>query len=322
MWKIWLFVKIVKKKIMTHLFKLIALALIPVLIYSKDILSYVTTQLAQMKSAKSAKSAKLAKSGKTAKIVVFDLDETLGYFTELSIFWDALEQYYGHNLFNDKFFELLDVFPEVFRPNMLSILNTLRKKKERKACQQIFIYTNNQGPKSWVTMLSDYINLKLGTTVFDRVIAAYKIRGKQIEPQRTSHEKSVSDLIRCTNIPANAEICFIDDLYHPLMDKDNVYYINIKPYRVSIPFEEMATRYYDAVLSSTQIDKNDFVRHIVAFMRQFNYMLLKKSAEEEAVDTIVSKKLLADLEDFLKCERSSNTRKRHNRRVKSMRKYF
>ena len=27
------------------------------------------------------------------KIVVFDLDETLGYFTEFSIFWDSLAQY-------------------------------------------------------------------------------------------------------------------------------------------------------------------------------------------------------------------------------------
>ena len=27
------------------------------------------------------------------KIVVFDLDETLGYFTEYGIFWDSLENY-------------------------------------------------------------------------------------------------------------------------------------------------------------------------------------------------------------------------------------
>ena len=27
------------------------------------------------------------------KIVVFDLDETLGYFTELGMFWDALHSY-------------------------------------------------------------------------------------------------------------------------------------------------------------------------------------------------------------------------------------
>ena len=29
-----------------------------------------------------------------SKIVVFDLDETLGYFVEFGMFWDALKHYY------------------------------------------------------------------------------------------------------------------------------------------------------------------------------------------------------------------------------------
>ena len=257
---------------------------------------------------------------KPLKIVVFDLDETLGYFTEISIFWDALEYFYGHNLFNDKFFEMLDIFPEVFRPDILKILNFLQQKKKKKL-YQIIIYTNNQGPKSWVNMISDYVKLKIGNTVFDHIIAAYKVRGKQIEPKRTSHEKSVVDLISCTDIPANTEICFIDDLYHPLMDKDNVYYINIKPYRVSLPYEEMAERYYDRALKNTPILKNDFVAHMVAYMKQYNFMVLKKSEAEQSVDKSVSKKLLSNLEDFLKSERNPSTRKKRSRRVKSMRRY-
>jgi hypothetical protein len=263
------------------------------------------------------------KKPSAAKIVVFDLDETLGYFTEISIFWDALEQFYGHNLFADKFFEMLDVFPEVFRPDILRILDVLHKKRLRKNCYKLFIYTNNQGLKSWVTMLSDYMSYKNGYNIFDQIIAAYKIRGKQIEPKRTSHEKSLADLISCTNIPANTEICFIDDLYHPLMDAENVYYINIKPYRVSIPFEEIANRYYNAVLAknNTQINKTTFVNKIVTFMRQYNYMILKKSEEEKNVDKIVSKKLLENLEDFLKCNRNPTTRKKRYRRVKSIRNY-
>jgi hypothetical protein len=263
------------------------------------------------------------KSGKPLKIVVFDLDETLGYFTQVSIFWDALEHFYGHNLFNDKFFELLDVFPEVFRPNILKILDVLHKKKLRKACYKIYIYTNNQAPKSWVTMLSEYMNKKLGYTIFDYIIAAYKIRGRQIEPKRTSHDKSVTDLISCTNIPANTEICFVDDLYHPLMDKDNVYYINIKPYRVSLPFEEMASRYYDKVMNNnTTVSKPAFINNIVSFMKQYNYTVIKKTEEEKTVDSIVSKQLLSNLEDFLKTTRAPNTRKNRNRRVRSMRQQY
>jgi len=285
--------------------------LIPVLIYSKNILSYLNTELGNMKM-----------NNKPLKIVVFDLDETLGYFTEISMFWDALEHFYGHNLFADQFFSLLDVFPEVFRPNMLHILDVLYKKKIRKACYKIIMYTNNQGPKSWVTMISDYVSKKTGHPVFDTIIAAYKVRGKQIEPKRTSHEKSVTDLISCTDIPANTEICFIDDLYHPLMDKENVFYINIKPYRVSIPFEEMASRYYDKILvkTSPQTKKAEFVTQIVSFMKQYNYMVLNKSEEEKNVDTIVGKKLLSNLEEFLKNARRLPTRKNRMRRVKSMRK--
>ena len=300
----------IKKWLILHSFKLLFLLLIPVLIFSKNILSYINTQLVKMK----------IKKMNPLKIVVFDLDETIGYFTEISIFWDALEHFYGHNLFSDKFFEMLDIFPEAFRPNMIHILDVLNKKKLKKACYKLFIYTNNQGPKSWVNMISDYINTKIGHNVFDYVIGAYKVRGKQIEPKRTSHEKSVTDLISCTNIPENTEICFIDDLYHPLMDKDNVYYINIKPYRVSLSFEEMVNRYYDKVLAKTNtIEKNFFVNDMVSFMKQYNYMVLKKSDEEKNIDTIVSKKLLANLDEFLKNNRTPNTRKNRNRRVKTMR---
>ena len=312
LYKKWVYIK---SFIMKHIFKILFLLIIPVLFFFKNILSYVNTHM-KMQT-------------KPLKIVVFDLDETLGYFTEISIFWDALEHFYESNLLPDKFFEMMDVFPEVFRPDMLHILDFLRKKKSKKACYKIFIYTNNQGPKSWVTMIGDYISAKVGSKVFDFIVAAYKVRGKQIEPNRTSHEKSVIDLIKCTNIPDNVEICFIDDLYHPLMDKDNVYYINIKPYRVSMPFEEMASRYYDAVLSKTSIttkaesisNKADFVKKIVAFMNQYNYMVLKKSEEEANVDKIVSKQLLANLDDFLKINKAPNTRKRRNRRVKSIRNY-
>ena len=311
MWSFASFLTTLKNLVTRHIVKILFVLLIPVLIFSKNILSYVNTQLSNMKAVQMKKT-------KPLKIVVFDLDETIGYFTEISIFWDALEHFYGHNLLNDKFFEMLNVFPEFFRPDILKILDILHKKK---SCYKMYIYTNNQGPKSWVNMLSEYMDLKLGYKIFDYIIAAYKIRGKQIEPKRTSHEKSVTDLISCTDIPANTEICFIDDLYHPLMDKDNVYYINIKPYRISIPFDEMASRYYAAVLSTSAIKKSDFVNHIVTTMKEYNYMVLSKSEEEKSVDTIVSKKLLANLEDFLKNDRTPNTRKRRYRRVKSVRQY-
>lgn len=64
---------------------------------------------------------------KSHNIVVFDLDETIGNFTELSIFWEALNKYSSDTLSYEDFFKLLDTFPEFLRPNINNILKYLIK---------------------------------------------------------------------------------------------------------------------------------------------------------------------------------------------------
>ena len=64
------------------------------------------------------------------KVVVFDVDETLGYFMEFGIFWNALSMYtkehkIGVELSQYEFNQILDLYPEFIRPNILSILNYL-----------------------------------------------------------------------------------------------------------------------------------------------------------------------------------------------------
>ena len=53
------------------------------------------------------------------KIVVFDVDETLGYFSKLGKIWKMIE---SKNQNQDTFDNLLDLFPEFVRPHMLTIL--------------------------------------------------------------------------------------------------------------------------------------------------------------------------------------------------------
>ena len=231
------------------------------------------------------------------KIVVFDLDETLGCFIELGIFWDSLQKFYNKKLSNEEFFEVVNTFPEFLRPNILNILDYLVDKKKDKSCHKIMIYTNNQGPRSWAQKISLYFDHLIGAKIFDQIIAAFKIRGEIVEISRTRHDKSVEDLIRCTHIPKNTEICFLDDQYHPLMEHDNVYYINVKPYTFSMPFEEMADRYYHK--KELSIDKEDFIRKIVSNMKRYNYPVVKKSPVETDVDNIVSKKIIFILKNFL-----------------------
>lgn len=299
-------------------FLLIVLLLI--LIYKRNNISlYINRTLTTMK---------VIKSNKPYKVVVFDLDETLGNFIEISIFWDALEKFYGHKIFNNKFYEVLDTFPEFFRPNIFKILNLINNKKKRKLCDKSYIYTNNQGPKSWVYMINDYFDKKLGYKVFDGVIAAYKAQGKIVEPKRTSHDKSVKDLISCTNIPVDSEIIFIDDVFHPLMNKENVKYINIKPYVYSIPYNVMAERYYNKVLVNNKhnliknknISREKFTEFIVSFMNMYNYNIKQKPSNKQLEDIELGKSLYSNLDDFLKLNKVSNTRKKRTNHNKTHRK--
>ena len=74
------------------------------------------------------------------KIVVFDLDETLGYFTEFGIFWDSLVYYVKSKnkkiLTQNDFNDVLDLYPEFLRPNIINILTYLKEKKHHNCCHK------------------------------------------------------------------------------------------------------------------------------------------------------------------------------------------
>ena len=57
-------------------------------------------------------------------IVVFDMDETLGHFEQLNIFWQGLQNYYNNKLIDIDLYKLIDVFYQFLRPNIFDILKT------------------------------------------------------------------------------------------------------------------------------------------------------------------------------------------------------
>jgi hypothetical protein len=178
------------------------------------------------------------------KVIVFDLDETLGAFGEMFLLWSAIEPYMG---FMDKkmvFHELLELYPEFLRPGVLSILEFLNYKKKAGLCSSIFLYTNNQCPKEWVDLILEYFEERLKAPgLFDKVVYAFKINNKIVEPLRTSHSKIYSDLIRCTLMPKNSELCFIDNTYHRKMDHDRVFYIQPKSYEHGLLPDDIINRF-------------------------------------------------------------------------------
>ena len=236
------------------------------------------------------------------KIVVFDLDETLGYFTQYSIFWSCLDKYLlennKYNLTHKDFSNILELYPEFLRPDIMAILNYLKNKKLSNCCHKLMIYTNN-GSKIWSSFISKYFEEKINYKLFDQIIVAFKINGKQIEMCRTTHDKTHKDLIRCTKIPLNAEICYLDDVFYPEMSHKNVYYINIKPYIHDLEFDVLVDRFLKCDIGKKLIKNNDnFKKQMMKDFTLFNFELLEKNNEEYEVDKILSKQILTHLQDF------------------------
>jgi len=254
----------------------------------------------------------------TNKIVVFDLDETLGYFMELGMFWDALNAYIKDKQINEEinqslFNKMLDIFPEFLRPNIIDILNYIKQKKLTNHCNKLIIYTNNQGSPEWVNYITKYFEEKINYKLFDQIISAFKIQGKRVELCRTTHSKTHSDLIKCTKITKNTQICFLDDLFHPNMTNKNVYYINLKPYTYDLDFNEMITRFLNSNI--LDIDNSTYCRKfILNFMKQYHHIYVTKTKETQIIDQIISKKILQHLYLFFKIKPNypnTNKTKRH-----------
>jgi hypothetical protein len=251
------------------------------------------------------------------KIVVFDLDETLGYFTQLNIFWGSLKKYYfdveNINLNQQDFNDVIDLYPECLRPNIMNILNFLKHKKENHHCKKILIYTNNNDAKYWSKTLTNYFEAKLNYKLFDQIIGAFKINGKRFEICRTSRDKKHDDLIRCTKIPSNTEICYLDDTYYPEMDTDQVYYINIEPYFHDLDFNLMIERYLSSERGKEITNKDVFISKMREGIDSYRYAIITKDPEEYDVEKVLGKQMLNLLELFFNRSNKNQTRKNTSR---------
>tara|TARA_A100001015_G_scaffold309642_1_gene409468 strand:+ start:566 stop:883 length:318 start_codon:yes stop_codon:yes gene_type:complete len=84
------------------------------------------------------------------------------------------------------------------------------------------------------------------------------------------------------------------------MDHENVYYINIKPYYNSLPFEDMAQIYYDNEYNNINKESNqeEFITTITKLMNRYNYDCKVKEINEINIDKIISKQIINYLKDF------------------------
>ena len=121
------------------------------------------------------------------KVVVLDLDETLGSFADLYIIWCGIQHAWPScNYFE----ELLETYPEFLRYGILTILEYLYQKKRKKECYKLFIYTNNQCSSSWVHMITNYLEKKsfhwknaINTNCLTKSFAPSKLTTKPLNPE-------------------------------------------------------------------------------------------------------------------------------------------
>ena len=195
------------------------------------------------------------------KAVAFDLDETLGSFFDLYLIWSNLEEEYKTQpIFN----ALLNVYPEFLRSDLFCILEFLKTKIENGRCLPIIIYTNNQCEDPfWVEQILTYLESRINATIFARPICAYKINHRRVEPNRTTHEKTYRDFIKCSMLK-RTDVCFVDDQTHEKMKQPRVYYIQPPPYFHGLSRHEIIDR---IPLTGIHIPQNVFttVEHPFAY---------------------------------------------------------
>ena len=245
-------------------------------------------------------------------VVVFDLDETLGFFSSLGVLCSCLnivlddKRYYQNN-----FNKIMDLYPEFLRPGVLNILKYLKKKKRMKTCSKVMIYTNNQGPKEWTVNIKDYLDEKVGTKLFDHIISAFKVNGKQVEIGRTSHEKNMGDFLNCTNLPINTQVFFLDDQYHMGMEDKNVYYINLFPYVHYLDWNVMIDRFWSEFGKDIEntYSKKYFTSQMMACISRYNISVEKKKPDEYDAEMVVSMRIIKHLKEFFSDDQNNKKTK-------------
>ena len=246
------------------------------------------------------------------KIIVFDLDETLGFFTQINILWENIGNDNDSESLQLLFNDTLDLYPEIIRPDIQTALKYVYDKKCKGKCDKIMIYTNNKREKEWISSVAHYfkylLNIKAPCALFDQLIYAFKINGEIVEPHRTTHKKTHCDLISCTKMPYETQICFLDDSLYERMNNINVYYINFEPYIHHLPFSEMVRRFADNMNNSALIQrvlnahggKTNFVKTVLPIVHSYNFPYIKKRFGEYEMEYVITRRIIEKIKLFFK----------------------
>ena len=156
-------------------------------------------------------------------------------------------------------------------------------------------------------MIVKYLQYKISvSSIFNRTICAFKIGSRIVEPDRSTNNKTYSDLINCTKIGKNTQICFLDDAYHEEMIKDNIYYIQPKVYYHCLKISHILSRYFGSPLFTlferkTSMNNDSYKAFLIdwfSFNNADKYILSYENYDLER-EKEISRKILYYIKEFL-----------------------
>lgn len=241
-------------------------------------------------------------------VYVWDVDETLGSFGTLDGIIQLFEIYIDRKLSKEEQFLMLDIFPEVLRPNIVEYLKLIKKSINTNN-EKMIIYTNNVGPNSWVDMIKNYLEFKAKRQLFDKVIRAYKIDDTIVEKDRTDYSKNYNDLLKCMNTNKINNVCFIDDQSHELFNSDHVDGLHIPPYYIQYEPIVISSRLLDSVFKYDIKDPEKFINFIFVNGQPRKYFNPHEILYSRLDDAILLNHLTSFVKRNNKRKQRSKTRK-------------
>lgn len=260
------------------------------------------------------------------KQFVFDLDETIGSFSDLYILFQCIDHFqseYNIVLYDDVSIlvsQMLQLYPEFFRHGIEIVMEYLHNKKAAGACSGVYIYTNNSCiPDTWPYFITNFIETNWNLPgLFDSVIRAFKINGNLIDQRRNTSEKTHSELLRCLILPRNTEFCYLDNEHYPKMEHRYVYYLQPRPYHHYLNNTIILERFIKSELGHhmAHLLKADLYHILPGWYTNRGYSLNVYRPIDIDIDLHISKRILKYM-----CKFFSMTRKHpytRHRRTSSM----
>lgn len=200
------------------------------------------------------------------KNIVFDFDETIGYFEQII---DIVK--YTKKTSKVDVFELFTLFPLVFRTNLFDIFCYIVRLKKEKKIKSVLLYSNNNND-IFIGYVLSFIHEKLNFSLFDLSISINQTHNKN---------KNLNDLIRCSNglLNKKSSIFFIDDKEYDDM-KSIKYYIKCESYKY--------------------IYSNSFIKNKIKYNDNENITKVnEKNKISQSIYTIISKEIISKLRLFV-----------------------